>query len=258
MIARETLSAVAPKKAIREGLSARRSFAFFVFQTSMHSIFFSERRPRPPLQTNLFSRSCAHELNALFTANAALFPSIAVKSRTTFTRAETAAVAARIASPACSSPSPSPWCRLTTAAPDESQTGQRPLVDQRANQHLALAAHVLSSAVFAPYYPTAAVSLYEIEAPAWLAGWAAKWCSSSAVAAVAPATPRNSPAASSNSLSSYSSDENSDESNAKTVVKLMALHGYAEGQPACGQGAGLGEEPTGGGKPARTVFLPVW
>lgn len=105
------------------------------------------------------------------------------------------------------------------------------------------------------------MSLYEIEAPSWLAAWARKWCGASAsAAAAAPATPRNSPAASSSSsLCSYDSDENGAFScGAVVVVKLMALHGYAEGQPACGQGAGLGEPTGSGGRPARTVFLPIW
>ena len=189
-------------------------------------------------------RSCAHELNALFTANAHNFPSIVVRSRTTYTRADTAAVAARIAS------SPS--------AVAETGGGQQRPPHSAANQHLALAAHVLSVA-FAPF-PTAAMSLYEIEAPGWLAAWARKGCgAASGSAAAAPATPRSSPAASSNSLCSYDSDENGASSCGVVVVKLMALHGYAEGQPACGQGAGLGEPQTGsGGRPAMTVFLPIW
>ena len=184
-------------------------------------------------------RSCAHELNALFTANAHNFPSIVVRSRTTYTRADTAAVAARIAS------SPS--------AVAETGGGQQRPPHSAANQHLALAAHVLSVA-FAPF-PTAALSLYEIEAPSWLAGWAGKWCS-----ATAPATPRNSPAASSNSLSSFDSSSSDErDGGGVVVVKLMALHGYAEGQPACGQGAGLGEPQAGSrGRPARTVYLPIW
>ena len=190
-------------------------------------------------------RACAHELNALFTANAHNFPSIVVRSRTTYTRADTAAVAARIAS------SPS-------AATGGGQQTLPPLPHSVANQHLALAAHVLSVA-FAPF-PTAAMSLYEIEAPSWLAAWARKWCGNGSAAVTAPATPRNSPAASCNSLSSYDSDESGGASSScnVVVVKLMALHGYAEGQPACGQGAGLGEPQTGGGRPARTVFLPIW
>ena len=195
--------------------------------------------PLKKKKKNFPPRSCAHELNALFSANAHNFPSIVVRSRTTYTRAETAAVAARIAA------SPS----LAAAAAATAETGG----GQRASQHLALAAHVLSVA-FAPF-PTAALSLYEIEAPSWLAGWAGKWCS-----ATAPATPRNSPAASSNSLSSFDSSSSDErDGGGVVVVKLMALHGYAEGQPACGQGAGLGEPQAGSrGRPARTVYLPIW
>ena len=208
----------------------------------------------PPSPSN---RSCASELNALFSAHAHAFPSIVVRSRTTYTRAETAAVAARVATTATSGAAAAAAAGAAAAGEEKQQ--------QKANQHLALAAHVLSVA-FAPF-PTAALSLYEIEAPGWLGGWASRWCA--AAAAPAPATPRNSPAASSSSsLSSYDSDENNSSNNssnsAAVIVKLMALHGYAEGQPACGQGARLGEPQggcgggAGGGKPARTVFLPIW
>jgi hypothetical protein len=210
--------------------------------------------PNPSL--SLPARSCAHELNALFSANAHNFPSIVVRSRTTFTRAETAAVAAKIAS----SPA-ADWAAGVGGG--VGGAGQQQQQQQRSQQHLVLAAHILSVA-FAPF-PTAALSVYEIEAPGWLAGWASRWCS-----AAAPATPRlGSPspspspsqaASSSGSLSSYDSDENGASPSVGTVVKLMALHGYAEGQPACGQGAGIGEpQKTGsGGRPARTVFLRIW
>ena len=95
----------------------------------------------------------------------------------------------------------------------------------------ALLAHALLASAFGggadggPPCPTAAASLFEVATPPFLAAWAA---------AHAPHSGRR--------------------------LRLLCLHGYAEGQPPCGPGHGLGEErpPVAAGAPARAVFVPVF
>jgi hypothetical protein len=70
--------------------------------------------------------------------------------------------------------------------------------------------------------PDAAASLTVVETPAWLRSWAAA-------------------------------------TGAGDSLTMLTVHGYTAGQPPCGGGHGLGEEPPPPwrGAPARTVFLPV-